>query len=112
MFTPTSRYYGLTTATHTLPDGRIVVYVLRRFAPQPDSLSQIGSHIVQPGEVGRLDLIAAREIGSAEMWWQLADANRAMNPDDVAASAGAVLRLTLPAGVGLGGVNLLGTVNG
>jgi hypothetical protein len=112
MFTPTSRYYGLPTATRALPDGRTVAYVLRRFVPHPEALSQIGSHVVTAGEVRRLDLIAAREIGAAEVWWQLADANRAMNPDDVAAAAGAVLRVTLPAGIAQAPVNLLGVSNG
>lgn len=112
MFTPTSRYYGLPTKTRALPDGRTVVYVARRFVPHPEDLSQVGTHLVAPGEVHRLDLIAAKEIGVAEMWWQLADANRAMNPDDVATPAGAALRVTLPAGVPLGGVNLLGGRNG
>ncbi len=111
MFTPTSRYYGLPTATFRLGDGRTVVYVRRRFVPQPDSLAQIGSHVVRPGEAGRPDLIAATEIGSAEMWWQLADANRATDPDEIA-TPGAVLRVTLPAGVATGGTNLLGGGNG
>jgi hypothetical protein len=112
MFAPTSRYYGLPTATTTLSDGRVVTWVRRRFLPQPQTLTQIGSHVVQPGEVGRLDLIAAREIGSAPMWWQLADAAGAMDPDDVAATAGTALRVTLPAGIPQAGVNLLGTGNG
>jgi hypothetical protein len=111
MFSPTSRYYGLPTATHQLPDGRTVVYVLRRIVPHPESLSQTGTHVVLPGEAGRPDLIAAKEIGSAEMWWQLADANRAMDPDEIAA-VGAVLRVTLPAGISASGTNLLGGTHG
>jgi hypothetical protein len=94
-----------------LPDGRTVGYLRRRVVPPPESLSQIGSHVVAPGEEGRPDLIAAKEIGSAEMWWQLADANRAMDPDELAVT-GAVLRVTLPAGMVTGGPNLLGGSDG
>ncbi len=111
MFTPTSRYYGLATATLVRPDGRTVIYVRRRFVPLPESLSQIGTHVVAPGEAGRPDLIAAKEIGNPEMWWQLADANRAMDPDEMAVT-GAVLRVTLPAGVVTGGLNLLDGAHG
>ena len=46
----------------------------------------------------RLDLIADQEIGDPGMWWQLADANRAMWPEDLIV-IGRQLRVTYPQGV-------------
>jgi nucleoid-associated protein YgaU len=97
MPSPTSRYASVGTTTLTTADGSTVVYLERRFVPQPGSLTQIGVHTVTPGD--RLDLIAAAAIGDPSQWWQVADANRAMWPEDLTATVGAVLRITLPQGV-------------
>ena len=97
MFTSTSRYSGLPVATHRLPDGRTVTYVRRRFVPKPEDLTPLGVHVVLPGE--RLDRIAFVELGAAELAWRIADANRALDPDELAV-AGRRLRITLPAGAG------------
>lgn len=94
MFSITSRYQGIPTATHQLPDGRKVTYVRRRFLPHPEDLAQLAEHVVRPGE--RIDHIAGKEFGDAEQSWRIADANRAMDPDELAA-AGRHLRITLPA---------------
>ena len=50
MFALTSRYYGIATAAFRLPDGRTVIYVRRRFLPQPEDLVQTGEHVVTAGE--------------------------------------------------------------
>jgi hypothetical protein len=97
MLPPTSRYASVGTTTLTTADGTTVVYLERRFVPQPGSLAQIGTHTVTPGD--RLDLIASAAIGDPPQWWQVADANRAMWPEDLTATVGAVLRITLPQGV-------------
>ncbi|HEV2777786.1 MAG TPA: LysM domain-containing protein [Actinophytocola sp.] len=94
MFSVTSRYHGIPTATHTLPDGRRVTYVRRRLLPQPEQLAQLAEHVVAPGE--RLDHIAGRHFGDAEQAWRIADANRAMDPEELAVP-GRRLRITLPA---------------
>lgn len=91
---PTSRYVGLETGVHTLPDGREVVYLRRRFCPPPEQLIPAGTHRVVTGE--RLDMIAARQIGDAEQWWQIVDANRAMVPDSLVVEPGRVLVIALP----------------
>lgn len=101
MFSITSRYQGIPTVTHTLPDGRRVAYVRRRFLPHPEDLTQIGEHLVLPGE--RLDQIAGKEFGDAEQAWRIADANRVMDPDELTCKPGRRLRITLPAIVGLAG---------
>lgn len=91
MFSVTSRYHGIPTAT--LGD---VVYVRRRFLPQPDELAQLGEHVVAVGE--RLDHIAAAEFGDPEQYWQVADSNRAMDPAALEVP-GKRLRITLPQGL-------------
>lgn len=97
MLPPTSRYASVGTATLTTGGGTTVVYLQRRFVPQPGSLAQTGVHTVTAGD--RLDLIASTEIGDPSQWWQIADANRAMWPEDLTATTGTVLRITLPQGV-------------
>lgn len=95
MFSLTSRYQGIPTAIHELPDGRKVTFVRRRFLPQPQDLVQIGEHQVRIGE--RLDTIAFLVFGDAEQFWRIADANGVLNIDDLL-TVGARLRITLPAG--------------
>jgi hypothetical protein len=97
MFSATSRYYGLPTATHTLPDGRVVTYVRRRFPPDPDTLTTLTGHLVALGE--RLDTIAAAELGDPEQAWRIADAHRVSDPRSLTATVGRRLRITLPAGM-------------
>ncbi|AIR96868.1 LysM peptidoglycan-binding domain-containing protein [Streptomyces glaucescens] len=95
MIEPTSRYHPLPTATHTLPDGRTVTHLRRRLLPQPERLADLGEHVVTAGD--RLDLIAARWYGDPEQSWRIADANRALRPDELTAVPGRRLRITLPA---------------
>ena len=45
-FDPSSRYYGLAASTYAAPDGRQLVYVKRRFVPQPETLALIRNYIV------------------------------------------------------------------
>lgn len=96
-FAPDSRYHGLPTAQATLPDGRTVVYVTRRFLPPPENFTPLQTVTVRDGE--RLDLLATRHVGVATQWWRLADANGAMLPEALTAEAGSSLRITLPEGV-------------
>ena len=96
MLAPTSCYAAVQTRMLTRTDSTTVVYLGRRFVPQPESLQQSGLHTVAAGE--RLDLIANSEIGDPAVWWQVADANRAMWPEDLIL-IGRRLRITLPQGV-------------
>jgi hypothetical protein len=94
MFDPTSRYAQIETATTTLPDGRTVAYVKRRFLPQGRAQLLLAEATVLPGD--RLDLIAARTLGDAESFWRICDANDAMNPDDLESPTGRALRVPVP----------------
>lgn len=96
-FAPTSRYYGIPTAQHVLPDGRTVVYVTRRFLPPTENFTPLETLVVGAGE--RLDNLAARHLGDPQQAWRLCDANGAMLPEALVAEAGTALALTLPEGV-------------
>ena len=85
---PSSRYFGLPTATVTAPDGRAIVYLLRRFLPDADPAAPGFGHPVRAGD--RLDLLAAQYLGDPELFWRIADANRAMDPEALTPPPGAV----------------------
>lgn len=97
LYPPTSRYYGVPIAQTTAPDGRTTAYLRRRFLPQPDRFALLSEHTVTEGE--RMDQIAARYLNDAEQFWRICDANAAMHPDDLTATPGRTLRITLPEGI-------------
>ncbi len=100
MISRTSRYYATATATLRV-GGQDVTYLRRRFLPQPEDLALRNVHVVGPDE--RLDRLAAAEYDDPEQYFQVADANRAMRPDDVV-EPGRRLRIPLPFGTpGVGG---------
>jgi len=93
---PTSRYYLIGTNTLELPGGKSIVYLRRRFLPQPERFVPLFRHTVTGGE--RLDIIAAQYLGDPEQFWRLCDANRCMRPEDLEV-VGTQLLITLPGGV-------------
>ena len=94
MFDNRSRYYSIETATTKGPDGRTIVYKLRRFLPQGEELPLLVEVTVTEGD--RLDLISARTIGDPEQFWRICDANNAMVPFDLVKEIGAKLRIPIP----------------
>lgn len=96
-FPPTSRYYGIPTATLTTAARRTIVYLQRRFLPPPERFALLQEHIVVEGE--RLDNITAKYLSDPEAFWRVADANRAMRPDALTDPPGRRLRITLPEGI-------------
>lgn len=97
LYGPTSRYYGLPIAQTTIPDGRVIAYLRRRFVPQPDRFALLQEHTVIDGE--RMDHIAARYLNDPEQFWRICDANAAMCPDELTETPGRTLRITLPEGI-------------
>jgi hypothetical protein len=97
LFPPSSRYYGLATATIAAPDGRQIIYLTRRLLPPADQFALLQLHTVMQGE--RLDNIAARYLGDPEAFWRLCDANNAMRPEELTETIGQQLRITLPQGI-------------
>jgi hypothetical protein len=101
-FDPSSRYYGIATTTMTVA-GRPVVYVQRRFVPQPDVAAVYPAVTFRKG-LDRLDRLASKYLGDAELFWQLCDANRVLDPAELEVP-NRVIRLPLA-------VAFLGVTNG
>lgn len=97
LFAPTSRYFGLPTTTLQGNDGRTILYLTRRFLPEPDRFVLLQVHRVVQGE--RLDNIAAQYLGDAEAFWRLCDANNAMRPNELTETIGRQIKITLPQGI-------------
>ena len=98
-FPANSRYSGIATAELTTPDGEKIVYLRRRFIPDPATLVPVGEVQVQGGD--RLDRLAATNLGDPIQFWRIADGNGAQVPSDLE-FPGSTLRLTLPASLGGG----------
>lgn len=96
-FAPTSRYYGIETAIFIDSGGVERVYLKRRLVPPPERFALLLEHRVRPGE--RLDNVTAEHLDDPEQFWRVADANRAMRPEDLTKDPGRMLRITLPEGI-------------
>lgn len=97
LFAATSRYYGIETETLTTADGTTIIYLKRRFVPSPDRFQLLQNHSVVQAE--RLDNIAAKYLGDPELFWRIADANGAMQPEGLVQTVGRQLKITLPQGI-------------
>jgi hypothetical protein len=95
-FPQQSRYHRVEIAMLELPDGRRVAHLRRRFIPPGDELTAIKEHLVRAGE--RIDHIAASELGDPELFWQLCDANDAMEPAELTREPGRSIKISLPEG--------------
>jgi hypothetical protein len=94
MFASTSRYYLLETVTMHGTDGRVIAFKRRRFLSEGDALPLLGRVTVVQGD--RLDIITARAFGDPEQFWRVCDANNAMDPAELVAHPGRVLRVPVP----------------
>ena len=96
-FPPTSRYYNIETVTVETRDGRMFIYLKRRFVPPPERFSLLQEHVVAQGD--RLDNVTARYLSDPEQFWRVCDANGAMRPAELTEEIGRRLRITLPEGL-------------
>ena len=97
MFPANSRYRNTETNQWTTPDGRVLVYLTRRFLPNPESVYAPGEHSVVEGD--RLDNLTARYLGDPELFWLVCDANICQHPDELTADIGRLLRIPMALGV-------------
>lgn len=97
-FEQNSRYYGLPLARLERPGQHPIPYVLRRFIPPVEAYTEVQRHTVQDGD--RIDRIAARYFGDPERYWQIADANAAIDPAELTSTPGDEISITLPPGIG------------
>ncbi len=96
LFPPSSRYSGVETAKLERADGLTVIYLRRRFVPQPERFALVREHVVTQGD--RLDNIAGQHFGDPELFWRICDANRVLLPEELE-EIGRRLRITLPEGL-------------
>lgn len=96
-FPPNSRYYGIETAKMELRNGETIVYLKRRFVPQPERFSTLQEHTVTEGD--RLDNIANQYLGDPEQFWLICDANSVLHPEELTESIGSKIKITLPEGI-------------
>ncbi|MEU7602714.1 LysM domain-containing protein [Streptomyces sp. NPDC041003] len=96
-----SRYDGIEIATTTVRDAtgeRQVRYLRRRAAPYPGPGRPLAVHRVAEGD--RLDLVTHRYFGDPLAFWLVADANAALDPDELVGpqAVGSVLVIPAPGG--------------
>lgn len=100
---PSSRYYGCGVEQLTLPDGTVVSYLSRRIIPPMEIYGQTQNYSVLAGD--RLDNLAARFLGDPILFWMIADANAAEDPDQLTAEPGRVIVIPLVSGIPSGARN-------
>ena len=100
---PSSRYYGDRVEQITLANGTVVSYLSRRIIPQMSVYTQTQNYSVVAGD--RLDNLAARFLGDPILFWMIADANGAENPDELTAEPGKVILIPLVSGIPAGARN-------
>ena len=93
LFPPGSRYFGIGAATFVTDDGETEIYLKRRFLPPLEGLLSLQQYTVTQNE--RLDHLAFRYLGDAEQFWRIADANTAMNANDLVTPAGRTIQIPL-----------------
>ncbi|MBL8237754.1 MAG: hypothetical protein JNM66_10065 [Bryobacterales bacterium] len=96
-FSPTSRYYGLAVKQLPQSDGSTLAFIARRLVPGPGRFATLEEHTVTQGE--RPDHVAAQRLGDPEQFWRLCDANAVLHPNELTATPGERIRVTLPEGI-------------
>jgi hypothetical protein len=92
------RYDGVEVATVRLGD-RDVRYLRRRELPDPRDIRPLAIHQIVQGD--RLDVLGSRYLGDPLAAWQIADANTALDPDELTApgTEGDALTVPFPGGM-------------
>jgi hypothetical protein len=97
-FVAQSRYSGVPLAIlQRRPGDPGVVYVLRRFIPAPGARAIVAHHSVSALE--RPDLLGATLLGDALFYWQIADANAVVDPNELTDTIGRLVAIPQPPGL-------------
>lgn len=94
MFNEESRYFNIETVKIQSADGREIAYKKRRFLPRGENRQTLAE--VSIGQGDRLDVVTSRTLGNPLQFWQVADANNAMDPSDLTAEPGRRIRIPVP----------------
>ena len=98
LFVSQSRYNGVPLALlQRRPDEPGTVYVRRRFIPAPGSLTIFARHVAVA--LDRPDLLGAKYLGDALLYWRIADANAVVDPNELTDTLGR--RVDIPLAPGL-----------
>ncbi|GAA1579262.1 hypothetical protein GCM10009678_72360 [Actinomadura kijaniata] len=102
MFTQVSRYQDAPTASLMLSDGRGGQREVRYLLPGGQEHNQVAApptswHRVRADD--RIDLIAAHYLGDPAAYWQVCDANAALDPFDLVGPHAEGSVLAIPGGV-------------
>jgi len=100
---PSSRYYGSAVQYYTQPDGVQVAYLQRRIIPQPEIYTSLQNYVVVEGT--RLDNLVAKQLGDPLLFWMIADANGAADPDELTSQVGRTIQVPLASGIPPGARN-------
>ena len=100
---PSSRYYGFPVKYFTRPDGVQVAYLQRRIVPQPEIYTSSQDHVVVEGD--RLDNLTTKYLGDPLLFWMIADANGADDPDALTSQVGRTIQVPLASSIPSGARN-------
>lgn len=96
-FGPESRYSSAPLALFQRRlDEPGLVYVRRRFIPDPNTLTIAAGHTVSAQD--RPDLLGAKYLGDALLYWRIADANAVVDPHELTDTLGRRVDIPLLAG--------------
>jgi hypothetical protein len=96
-YPPNSRYYGVALTTTLSSSGETIAHLRRRFVPPPERFAVVHEHLVVQGD--RPDNLAAFYLGDPELYFRLCDANGVIAPDELTATIGTRIHITLPEGI-------------
>ena len=97
-FVPQSRYNGSALALlRRRPDDPGTVYVRRRFIPAAGSLTIVARHVA--AALDRPDLLGAKYLGDALLYWRISDANAVVDPNELTDTPGRRVDIPLPPGM-------------
>lgn len=91
MFFRGSRYEHVPTKEYVADDARVIHFKALRSIPRTPGLA---GHLVDDGE--RIDQAAFDEVGDAERFWRIADANAVIDARDLVAEPGRVIDIPEP----------------
>lgn len=96
-FDDSSRYSGVPLAVYQArPGDPQRVYVRRRFIADPSRVAVAARHVVAGME--RPDLLGAKYLGDALLYWRIADANAVLDPHELTDTPGRRLRIPVVGG--------------
>lgn len=96
-FPANSRYHTVAIVTLEQKNQEPIAYLKRRFVPPAENFSVVQEYKVVEGD--RLDNLAARYFGDAELYWRLCDANGIVRPNELIEKVGRQIVITLPEGM-------------